>query len=66
MIVSFRGTQMEWKDLLTDMLILQEGWTDGPNGACVCGWMGGEWVGGIYIYMCVCVCVRVVMCREEA
>ena len=25
MIVSFRGTQMEWKDLLTDMLIMQEG-----------------------------------------
>ena len=32
MILSFRGTQMEWKDLLTDMLIIQEG-LDGPDGA---------------------------------
>eukprot|EP00624_Nannochloropsis_granulata_P001701 evm.model.NODE_18335_length_53189_cov_28.322943.9 len=29
-IVSFRGTQMEWKDLLTDMAIYQEG-LDGPE-----------------------------------
>lgn len=29
-IISFRGTQMEWKDLLTDMAIYQEG-LDGPD-----------------------------------
>ncbi len=29
-IVSFRGTQMEWKDLLTDMYVFQEG-LDGPT-----------------------------------
>lgn len=33
MIVSFRGTQMEWKDLLTDMLIMQEG-LDEQSGGC--------------------------------
>ena len=34
MIISFRGTQMEWKDLLTDMLIMQEG-LEGQDGVCV-------------------------------
>ncbi len=32
MIISFRGTEVNWKDLLSDMLIIQEG-VDAPDGA---------------------------------